>query len=58
MGESANNRNEALDVVSYDLAAGAIVIIGLIAIAYIGQQMSHGSSKVNVVVEASLSTLP
>jgi len=53
MGRSFNSRND-----TYNVAAGVIVIIGVITFAYIGQQVSQGSNTMSSVIETSRPTLP
>jgi len=48
MAESTNSRSDSTRCV---IASTVIVVVGIFAFAYVGQQMSHGSSKVNVAVE-------
>jgi len=49
MAESMSSRSNSTRCV---IAATIIVIVGIFGFAYVGQQMSHGSSKVTVAVEA------
>lgn len=56
MAESANSRNNTFDLLLYNVVASAIVIIGAFAFMYVGEQVSHGSSKANVTIEVPRTT--
>jgi hypothetical protein len=57
MATVTNSRSNIFDILLCNGAAGVIVIVGVFAFAYVGERISHGSSKTNIVIEAPETTL-
>jgi len=58
MAEGTNWRSNTFDILLYNVAAGVIVIVGMSGFAYVGERISHGSSKMNIAIEGSGPTSP
>jgi hypothetical protein len=52
MAESTNKRSNIFDIVLSNIAASVIVIVGVLAYAYVGERMTQGSGTMATTIEA------